>query len=1500
MATIAELQINVDATQADRGKKALDELAQASTRVSKALKDQKAAQDSLNGSGSLGGGSGGSGGGSGNNTKALNDISSAIDNQIKKIKALEAQRESLNKSGLKNTNTAEYERLNQIIDASIERVKRQGNALDQLARQEERSQKQRQDSADRQKKQEEALAAAITAKEAAIANADRKQQESLDRTIGKLYAQVKAQQDYNKTVDELNRARVTQNMTGTGGISAAEYDTYVKRAAAIRDNALAAADNSKEVERLQQRIDSITSSYGAAARAERAYEKSLRDINEGQKQGILTQEQYNTKLKTITEERDRALAVSAKKQQDALDARDAAIARSAAKEDADLNRTLGRLSAQVKAQQEYDRTIEQLNRKRVAGGMMGGTGGISQAEYDDWVKKAQAKRDDTAATDANAAAQERLQVKLDAITSSLGKAQRAEVLYNNQLKTLNDSLAASLITTDQYNQKLTQITEKRDRAVTAANNNTAAEAAFAQQLRGVVVAYDPVLRATDSYNTSVGILAQGLQSGKISAEQFNRALTQQREALERAKAASPGSTENVAKRYQDQIDKLLPLNAQLRSLAEAEKILQQQQAAGKVITEQQILDHQKATAALAAERTEIERKMNASTRAGNSAKQDAAALRGLPAQFSDIVVSLQGGQAPLTVFLQQGAQIKDMFGGVVPALKAMGGAIVAMVTPLTVAAAGFGIFATAAYAAAKEQVEFNKAMIVSAGYAGVSAIEFQNLRSKIDGVIGTAGHAAEALTAIASTGKITSENFEAIAVAAIKMEKATGTAVDDIVKDFASLGKSPVSAAVTLDEKYRFLTSSILATANALVRQGREQDAVILLQSEMAKATDETASKMINNASDITKAWNAVKNTFKEGWDAIKGLTRDQSVDEQIENTKRLIADREKSNSGFFSFMREQGTNDRTLVFFKERLAQLEKYKKATEQQADTERKQEEARRRSVAITDQNEKAYEANLTTIDKVKGAEAALNKIKLQGEQLLADARTRGVALTKEEALAQDTALKAAEKKLQDAKDAKNKPKRTPVDNTELTEVKSDLSVLTNQYDGYFKRITSLREANILSEDAAYYAQKAILTKEAEEVGKSYDAQIAEIKKLQGVKGNSKAQNISLENQLTKAEAARQKAEEDNHTKQQQITARFEGELKKRKDAITSYSDALQKQVDALQAAGDRSVMAVGRGDRQGALNQSLYDNERALAAEQLALSRQKAADQIDDTVYDANLANLEKKYSEMTDKIIDNDKRIQAANQDWTNGFTSAVENAQEAGLNFAGSMKSALTGAFESAGSALATFVTTGKLNFKSFATSVIADMATIAAKQAASGALGALFSIAGAAIGGYFGGANGLAAGSAGATSSSLGASSAGYSSQYIKMAQGGAWNKGTQMFAQGGMFTNSIVSNPTSFGMANGAKGVMGEAGAEAIVPLARTRNGDLGVRMIGGEQAISGGTIINVNVQVSEDSSSVSSDGGTKYDNFGNALGVFVKQEVYKIINTETRPGGTIQPQG
>ena len=70
-------------------------------------------------------------------------------------------------------------------------------------------------------------------------------------------------------------------------------------------------------------------------------------------------------------------------------------------------------------------------------------------------------------------------------------------------------------------------------------------------------------------------------------------------------------------------------------------------------------------------------------------------------------------------------------------------------------------------------------------------------------------------------------------------------------------------------------------------------------------------------------------------------------------------------------------------------------------------------------------------------------------------------------------------------------------------------------------------------------------------------------------------------------------------------------------------------------------------------------------------------------------------------------------------------------------------------------------------------------------------------------------------------------------------LAKGGAFDYGIEAFAKGGAFTNSIVNSPTLFKFAKGT-GMMGEAGPEAIMPLKRDSNGNLGVRAQGGNSNV------------------------------------------------------------
>ena len=156
--------------------------------------------------------------------------------------------------------------------------------------------------------------------------------------------------------------------------------------------------------------------------------------------------------------------------------------------------------------------------------------------------------------------------------------------------------------------------------------------------------------------------------------------------------------------------------------------------------------------------------------------------------------------------------------------------------------------------------------------------------------------------------------------------------------------------------------------------------------------------------------------------------------------------------------------------------------------------------------------------------------------------------------------------------------------------------------------------------------------------------------------------------------------------------------------------------------------------------------------------------------------------------------------------------------------------------------ALVNFVTTGKLNFRNLANSIIADMARIAIQQTITKPFTNF-------ITGLFTNANGNA---------------------FV--------NGKVEKYAYGG-----IVKKPTIFPMANGM-GLMGEAGAEAILPLRRGANGKLGVQSTGG-----GIGNINVNVDASGSSVEGSEQGGRE---LGRAIAVAIQSELVK----QKRPGGLL----
>lgn len=276
--------------------------------------------------------------------------------------------------------------------------------------------------------------------------------------------------------------------------------------------------------------------------------------------------------------------------------------------------------------------------------------------------------------------------------------------------------------------------------------------------------------------------------------------------------------------------------------------------------------------------------------AGLSAKQYAQALRQVPAQITDIVTQLAGGQNPFLIAIQQGGQLRDVFGGFGAALRGLA----TVLTPVRLAFAGVaGVVALAAkgfFDGQRESFEFAKAIALSGNAAGVTASQLRLLAHGIDGIAGTEALAVSALAKLAGTGKVAGDDLERLALVAVKVQRSVGAPIEDTVKQFAELGRDPVAASKKLNEQYNFLTASVLRQIRALEDQGRVFEAGQVAQGAFADNLDRISKETEANLGSLQRFGRGVADVFKEARDALLDIGRDRTIDDRIEELQKLVS----------------------------------------------------------------------------------------------------------------------------------------------------------------------------------------------------------------------------------------------------------------------------------------------------------------------------------------------------------------------------------------------------------------------------------------------------------------------------------------------------------------------------------------------------------------------------------------------------------------------------------
>lgn len=277
-------------------------------------------------------------------------------------------------------------------------------------------------------------------------------------------------------------------------------------------------------------------------------------------------------------------------------------------------------------------------------------------------------------------------------------------------------------------------------------------------------------------------------------------------------------------------------------------------------------------------------------RMGMSAAQTANAMRSVPAQFTDIVVSLQSGQAPMTVLLQQGGQLKDMFGGTVQAVQAIGSYIAGMINPMTVLAAGGVALAYAFQAGSAEARAFQATTILTGQVAGVTSGQLVDMSASLAQFGRTQGRAAEVLNLMASSGAIGAVNLKRFAAAALDLQQVGGPAVEETNKVFQDLAKAPLEASLKLNEQTGFLTRSVYEQIRALEEQGRTAEAAAVAQNAYADTINQRTPQLRENLGLIERAWLGIKGVVTGLGDDVLNIGRALGPEAQATALRNRIA----------------------------------------------------------------------------------------------------------------------------------------------------------------------------------------------------------------------------------------------------------------------------------------------------------------------------------------------------------------------------------------------------------------------------------------------------------------------------------------------------------------------------------------------------------------------------------------------------------------------------------
>ncbi|HEL8011466.1 TPA: phage tail tape measure protein [Escherichia coli] len=680
----------------------------------------------------------------------------------------------------------------------------------------------------------------------------------------------------------------------------------------------------------------------------------------------------------------------------------------------------------------------------------------------------------------------------------------------------------------------------------------------------------------------------------------------------------------------------------------------------------------------------LSRQALAAQKAGISVGQYKAAMRMLPAQFTDVATQLAGGQSPWLILLQQGGQVKDSFGGMIPMFRGLAGAITLPMAGATSLAVATGALAYAWYQGNSTLSDFNKTLVLSGNQSGLTADRMLVLSRAGQAAGLTFNQTSESLSALVKAGVSGEAQIASISQSVARFSSASGVEVDKVAEAFGKLTTDPTSGLMAMARQFHNVTAEQIAYVAQLQRSGDGVGALQAANEAATKGFDDQTRKLKDNMGTLETWADKTAQAFKSMWDAVLDIGRPDSSADMLAKAEKAFDEADKKWQWYQSRSHRRGKTSAFLANLRGAWEKRENARlglSAATLQADLEKASEmaakdraESEASRLKYTEEAQKAYERLQTPLEKYTARQEELNKALKDGKILQADYNTLMAAANKD----YEATLKKPKQSGVKVSAGERQEDRA---HAALLALQAELKML-EQHSGANEKISQQRRDLWTAE-----SQYAVL----------HEKLSADV--LDGQKKSLSIEEKSLlAHEKETLEYKRQLAELGDKVEHQ-----------KRLNELVQQADKFAQQQRAKRAA----IEAKSRG---------LTDRQAAREATEQRLKEQYG----DNPLALNNVMSEQKKTWAAEDQLRGS----------WMAGLKSGWSEWEESATDSMSQVKSAATQTFDGIAQNMAAMLTGSEQNWRSFTRSVLSMMTEILLKQAMVGIVGSIGSAIGGAVGG--------------------------------------------------------------------------------------------------------------------------------------------------------------------